>query len=287
MIFTTLIEPMELHALAVNQKISKHNDLLILDTRCSIADPQIGKKLYQEGHVPNAVLVDFDEVVTGHFPASRGRHPMPDRETFRENMGKLGVDSKKQIVVYDQGGLGFASRVWYQLRWLGLEKAAVLNGGMKAWLKAGLPVSIAAAVPSAGRIDDADPLEVPVPMKVLQDNLTSKEFLVMDARSNSRFHGIGENIDRKAGHIPGSISRSGSESMTKDGAFRPAPELRKEFLALMEGRKPNQIIHSCGSGVNATISLLAMDYAGLFGSRLYPGSWSEWIEDDNNPISCD
>lgn len=287
MIYTTLMNVQELHAILVNQKITgKKAPLCVLDCRCSIGNPDIGIELYKEGHIPGAVLCDFDRVVTGKVCHGTGRHPMPDRETFIKNMEALGVSSDKQIVLYDQGGLGFATRLWFQLRWIGLEKVAVLDGGYQAWVNQKFPVSTEPAVPEAGEIKANAPLEIPTEMKTVQDNLNTREYLVVDARSDSRFHGIGETIDKKAGHIPGSVCRPGSMNFNKDGTFKSPVKLRKEFLELLDGKKPSQIINSCGSGVNASVNLFAMDMCGLVGSHLYTGSWSQWIDDESNPIAC-
>ena len=287
MIYTTLMNVQELHSILVNQKISgKKAPLCILDCRCSIANPEIGIKLYREGHIPGSVFCDFDRVVTGPVSHGTGRHPMPDKSLFIQNMEALGVGSDKQIVLYDPGALGFATRLWYQLRWIGLEKVAVLDGGYQAWINHKYPISTEPTAPKPDKINMSESLETPIGMKAVQTNLTTCEYLVVDARPESRFHGIGETIDKKAGHIPGSVSRPGSMNFNKDGTFKSPVELRKEFLALLDGKKPDQIINSCGSGVNATVNLFAMDYCGLVGSQLYAGSWSQWIDEDSNPITC-
>ena len=251
MIFTTLIEPRELHAFMLNQKVSGNRNIIILDCSCSIADPELGIKLYAKEHIPGAVLVDFDRYVTGKVAQGTGRHPMPDRETFRQSMKYFGIRPDRQVVLYDQGGLGFATRFWYELRWLGLENVCVLDGGMTAWKEENLPVTDKPTEPlKDGKIPELEPLEVPVPMETVQDNLKTKEYLEVDARPALRFQGIGETIDHKAGHIPGAVNRPGSENFLPDGRFKPAPVLREEFLKLLDGRAPDKVINSCGSGVN-------------------------------------
>ena len=285
MIFTTLIEPRELHTFMLNQKVSGNSNIIILDCSCSIADPELGLKLYVKEHISGAVLVDFDRYVTGKVAHGTGRHPMPDRETFRKSMEYFGIRPDRQVVLYDQGALGFATRFWYELRWLGLENVCVLDGGFTAWKKEKLPVTDKLTEPlKDGKIPELEPLEVPVPMKTVQDNLKTKEFLEVDARPALRFQGIGETIDHKAGHIPGAVNRPGSENFLPDGRFKPAPVLREEFLKLLDGRTPDKVINSCGSGVNASATLFAMDLSGLYGSKLYVGSWSQWIDDDANPV---
>ena len=286
MIFTTLIEPRELHAFMLNQKVSGNRNIIILDCSCSIPDPELGIKLYAKEHIPGAVLVDFDRYVTGKVAQGTGRHPMPDRETFRQSMKYFGIRPDRQVVLYDQGGLGFATRFWYELRWLGLENVCVLDGGMTAWKEENLPVTDKPTEPlKDGKIPELEPLEVPVPMETVQDNLKTKEYLEVDARPALRFQGIGETIDHKAGHIPGAVNRPGSENFLPDGRFKPAPVLREEFLKLLDGRAPDKVINSCGSDVNASANLFAMDLSGLYGSKLYVGSWSQWIDDDANPVA--
>lgn len=287
MVFTTLIEPQELHTLILNEKVSKTNNLVLLDCSCSIAEPDIGEKNYKEGHIPSAVFLDFDKYVTGAVHKGTGRHPMPNREEFIKNMNHFGVRTDRQVVLYDQGGLGFATRLWYELRWLGLERVAVLDGGLKAWKAENLPLTGTASAPLGdGNLTEMKPLETPAPMSLVQENLKTKEYLVVDARPEKRFHGIGETIDHKAGHIPGAVCRPGSECFAADGKFKKPEELRKEFLSLLDGRDPKHLINSCGSGVNASVNLFAMAYCGLHGSLLYPGSWSQWIDYPENPV-CD
>jgi thiosulfate/3-mercaptopyruvate sulfurtransferase len=99
--------------------------------------------------------------------------------------------------------------------------------------------------------------------------------LVLDARTPERFQGLTEPIDPVAGHIPGARNRLFKANLTADGRFRPAQELRQAFIDVLGTAKPAQVVHQCGSGVSACSNLLAMEIAGLYGSRLYPGSWSE------------
>ena len=161
----------------LNQKVSGNSNIIILDCSCSIADPELGLKLYVKEHIPGAVLVDFDRYVTGKVAHGTGRHPMPDRETFRKSMEYFGIRPDRQVVLYDQGGLGFATRFWYELRWLGLENVCVLDGGFTAWKEEKLPVTDKLTEPlKDGKIPELEPLEVPVPMKTVQDNLKTVSY---------------------------------------------------------------------------------------------------------------
>ena len=109
--------------------------------------------------------------------------------------------------------------------------------------------------------------------------------LVVDARSPERFRGDTEPIDPVAGHIPGAVNRPFTANLTPEGTFKPAALLRSEFSALMNERAPFAVVHQCGSGVTAAHNLLAMTIAGFAGSRLYPGSWSEWCADPKRPVA--
>jgi thiosulfate/3-mercaptopyruvate sulfurtransferase len=108
---------------------------------------------------------------------------------------------------------------------------------------------------------------------------------VVDARSAERYRGESEPIDPVAGHIPGARNRLYKENLDASGRFKPAATLRAELTALLDDRRPDQIVHQCGSGVSACHNILAMEIAGLTGSRLYPGSWSEWCADPSRPVA--
>ena len=108
---------------------------------------------------------------------------------------------------------------------------------------------------------------------------------MIDARASGRYAGIGETIDPVGGHIPGALNRPFTENLNKDGTYKAPEVLAKEFAALLGNRSPKQIVHQCGSGVSACHNILAMEIAGLAGSRLYPGSWSEWCQDAKRPVA--
>jgi thiosulfate/3-mercaptopyruvate sulfurtransferase len=108
---------------------------------------------------------------------------------------------------------------------------------------------------------------------------------VIDARAAERYRGEIEPIDPIAGHIPGAVNRPYTENLTPQGTFQPAPKLRAECQALLDKSPPESVVHQCGSGVTACHNVLAMSVAGMPGSRLYPGSWSEWIADPEHPVA--
>jgi thiosulfate/3-mercaptopyruvate sulfurtransferase len=170
------------------------------------------------------------------------------------------------------------------MQWLGHSKAAVLDGGMQAFVRAG--GSLTQALPkSVSRDFVIQPGASAVDAGFVLRNLASNEALVVDARSPDRFRGENETLDPVGGHIPGARNRFFRNNLERDGSFKLPAVLREEFLEVLDGRPAAEIIHQCGSGVTACHNLLAMEVAGLSGSRLYPGSWSEWCADQSRPVA--
>ena len=203
-------------------------------------------------------------------------------------MARVGVGHDTQVVAYDGQGGVYASRFWWMMRWIGHENVAVLDGGIGAWLKAGFAVSTAR--PSFdSQLLTPTPLDdgMTVDAESLMRNFDGVDLQVLDARSAERFAGHNETLDPVAGHIPGAINRFFQLNLdTQTGCFKTREVLRMEFDALLGNANAKEIVHQCGSGVTACHNLLAMEIAGLRGSRLYPGSWSEWCSDPSRPIVC-
>jgi thiosulfate/3-mercaptopyruvate sulfurtransferase len=198
-------------------------------------------------------------------------------------MSSIGVDATKQVVAYDSGTSTYSARLWWMLRWLGHRNAAVLDGGFRAWEAAVQPVTTEVPMKKPSRFVPS-PSESPVSVDALAAHRGEPDYSLLDARGADRFRGENETIDPVAGHIPGSKSRPFTTNLNKDQTFKDRETLRAEFEAALGSLKPEKIVHTCGSGVTACNNLLAMEYAGLTGSRLYPGSWSEWSADPSRPI---
>jgi thiosulfate/3-mercaptopyruvate sulfurtransferase len=258
---------------------------VIVDVRHDLGAPDAwGADEYRRGHLPGARFAHVDRDLSGPKTGANGRHPLPSPEAAAATFGRLGIDASTQVVAYDQGPGSYAARLWWMLRWLGHDAVAVLDGGFAAWTRDGQPVTTEVPAPRSASFV-ARPRTIAVDVGAVAANLASGSKLVIDARGRERFRGDVEPIDKVAGHIPGSINRPYTLNLTADGTFRPAGELRAEFGALIGGRAPESIVHSCGSGVTACHNLLAMEHAGLTGARLYPGSWSEWSADPARPIA--
>lgn len=261
-------------------------DLRLLDCRYQLSDPLLGRLAYLEGHVPGAVYADLETDLSGPVQGSGagGRHPLPDPHALAAWLGAAGIGNGSRVLCYDDPGAGggyFASRAWWLLRWLGHREVYVLNGGWPAYRKAGGPVSTdepehapATFVPDVQRDLVADAGEV---------EHRAGNVLLLDSRAPNRYRGETEPIDRKAGHIPGAVNRPFVNALNADGTYRDADALREH---LNTGGAP--VIAYCGSGVSATPNLLANEIAGVplgAQSRLYPGSWSDWISDDTREIA--
>ena len=278
MIYSTLIE-----AGTLNAHLSDP-DWVVVDCRFNLMDTEAGRRAYREAHIPGARYAHLDEDLSGPINPHSGRHPLPDPQRLAGTLGGWGIAAQTQVVAYDDGNGALAARLWWLLRWLGSERCAVLDGGIAAWRERGLPLSTAIPTPTPvifkGRADQ----DLWVDTAAVLSNIDSGENLLIDARAAIRYRGEKEPIDPVAGHVPGAVNLP-LEDNVHDGRFLPPDELRQRFSAMLDGRSPSAIVHMCGSGVSACQNMLAMEVAGLSGSRLYPGSWSEWIRDSARPIA--
>lgn len=259
---------------------------IVFDCRHSLADPDAGHRAYLESHIPGARFLHLDRDLSAPVTGRNGRHPLPDPARFAARLAELGMDRSAQAVVYDDAGGAFAARLWWMLRWLGHESVALLDGGLQQWIDEGHPVTHSLPVFRPGEFS-GPPALAPVTVDELVAELARRRWLVLDARSPERYRGVGETLDPVGGHIPGALNRFFRDNLDSRGRFKSGEELRLEFGALIGNRDPATIVHQCGSGVTACHNLLAMELAGLRGSRLYPGSWSEWCSDPARPMVRD
>ena len=276
--FTTLVSVTELVA---------HLDdphWLVFDCRHDLADTETGRRAYSQSHIPGARFVHLDDDLSQPKTGTNGRHPLPEPGKFCARLAALGMRADTQVVAYDSSGGFYAARLWWMLRWLGHDRAAVLDGGWDAWLKAAAPVSAQLPIVNAGMFKGAA-RDIAVDAQFILDRLGQPHNVVIDARSADRFRGENESLDPVGGHIPGALNRFFKNNLAADGRFKPADELREEFADLLGAVEPAQVVHQCGSGVTACHNLLAMEIAGLNGSKLYPGSWSEWCSNPQRPVA--
>jgi thiosulfate/3-mercaptopyruvate sulfurtransferase len=256
---------------------------VIVDCRHLLSDFDAGRKMYAESHIPGAFFADVENQLSGPKTGVNGRHPMPTPAKFAEFLRRLGVGDSTQVIAYDAGGDMFAARLWFLCKWIGHDAVAVLDGGFAAWTKAGYPVTdVVPEVHAPGTIVAYPRHELLVDAQRVLQNVEACDFTLLDARASDRYAGQNETVDPVAGHIPGARNRWFKDNFEADGRVKPPDKLREEFDAL--GVPPDRIIHQCGSGVSAAVNMLAMEHAGISGSKIYGGSWSEWIADPARPI---
>ena len=286
--FTTLISGDALRA-----ELVSHNNLLLIDVRFDLADPNAGEAGWRAGHLPGAAYLhlerDLSGAKTGRDGEFRGRHPLPARADFAATLGRIGITPASRVVALDAQGGMVAARLWWLLRWMGHANAAVLDGGLAAWIAAGGALAADAPGPAVAPMVDAAPYPERAPLVETIDAQRLAAELgrvrLLDARAGERFRGEFEPLDAAAGHIPGATSRFYRDNLGANDHFKPAAQLRAEFAAVLGGQPASNTVHQCGSGVTACHNLLAMEHAGLTGSKLYPGSWSEWSADASRPVA--
>jgi thiosulfate/3-mercaptopyruvate sulfurtransferase len=281
MIFTTLITAADL--------INEFSDsrLVIVDCRFTLEDPQLGCKQYLESHIPGAVYAHLDEDLCSPIvPGVTGRHPMPSAEQLADKLGDWGINSSSKIVVYDDaGGAIAAARLWWLLGWLGHYAVAVLDGGWQAWLDAGGATRTGEENKSSSSFIPRIKRSRLIETDEILNHLNDPDLLLVDSRAEERYLGEIEPIDPVAGHIPGAILSPHEEVLDAAGFFLPADQLRSHFKQLLGDSSAKNTVFYCGSGVTAAQNILAVAHAGLGHSRLYAGSWSEWITDPSRPIA--
>jgi thiosulfate/3-mercaptopyruvate sulfurtransferase len=256
---------------------------VIVDCRFDLMQPQAGLTAYVAGHIPGALYADLEQGLSGPVTAESGRHPLPDPATFAQRLGRWGIGNASQVVVYDAGNGAYAVRLWWMLRWLGHQAVALLDGGFSAWQVAGLPLSQEIPQPSAVLFEAQLLHDSHVTTSQVNKGIRDGTLCVVDARAAARYAGEIEPIDPVAGHIPTARNYPFEANLDAQGRFLAADQLKDRFAAL--AGKPEQVVHMCGSGVTACHNLLAMEIAGYTGSKLYAGSWSEWIRNPKNPVS--
>ena len=285
MTFTTLI------GAAVLRDRLDRPDLVIIDCRFDLANPEGGRLSFLQGHIPGARYADLNRDLSAPISATSGRHPLPAPADFAVTLQRLRIGPATQVIAYDDSAGAFAARAWWLLRWMGHDAVAVLDGGIKAWIGMGGPLESGEEDPLPATPPSDQRRVPPVNAAAVIDaagvaaRLKDPGFLLIDARAPERFAGSVEPIDSVAGHVAGAVNQPFSANVGADGRFLPAAELRRLWQQRLAGRAPDQVAAMCGSGVTACHNLLSLEVAGLSGAKLYAGSWSEWIRDPTRPIA--
>jgi thiosulfate/3-mercaptopyruvate sulfurtransferase len=255
----------------------------VFDCRHDLMKPDLGERQYREAHIPGALFAHLERDLSAPRAGRGGRHPLPYPGAFLAWLGQQGLRPGDQIVCYDAGSGVIAARLWWMLRWVGHETAAVLDGGLAKWLAEGR-----ATTPDLPRVAHTS-----YPVRLREDSVVGvgfvqerrRDVVLLDARAPARFRGEQEPIDPVAGHIPGALNRFCNDNVGAAGTFKSSDVLKEEFRAIIGDKAPAKVVNYCGSGVSACHNLLAMEIAGLRGAKLYAGSWSDWISDPARPIA--
>lgn len=280
--FDTLITASSLRALQGDAS------LCIVDCRFNLMQPEFGYRQYCEGHIPGAVYADLDRDLAGPVTPTSGRHPLPTVAALTKTLSRLGIGNDTQVVVYDDSNGGLAARCWWLLRWVGLQRVALLDGGLAAWLAEGYELDDSIPQPAPGDFT-AQPSRTGVVTTAEVERLVAGEvtdMILVDARDPARFRGEMEPIDPVAGHVPGALNLPFTANIAPNGRWKPADVLRRQWRDCLADRDPAGVVAMCGSGVTACHLVLSARLAGLPEPRLYVGSWSEWLRDSGRPVAA-
>jgi len=276
----TLVSASELRAMQARGSV------LVVDCRFDLGDASAAERAHASAHLPGAVHAHLDRDLSDLSKKGLGRHPLPDDAAFSAVLARWGWTPRLDVVAYDAaGGALAAARLWWMLRLAGHARVAVLDGGFSAWRDEGLPLESGAVLREATPAQVAFDPDAVVWYEELQRRREVGDLLLMDARAAPRFRGDIEPLDPVAGHVPGAVNRPFQDNLGTDGRFRPRERLRTDFMQLLGAHDPRDVVHMCGSGVTACHNLLAMEHAGLAGSRVFAPSWSGWVGDRTRPVA--
>ncbi|MEN9215944.1 MAG: sulfurtransferase [Gloeomargarita sp. HHBFW_bins_162] len=253
-------------------------EVLIIDCRFDLTQPDWGQTQYNISHIPGAFYLDLNRDLSSPVGQHGGRHPLPDVHTFTAKLNDMGLTSTTLVVAYDQGRLATAARLWWLLRYLGHERVALLNGGWEAYLQGDYPVSSQPPPRRSGNFTPALQTQYCASREAVIAAANNPAILLVDAREARRYRGEWEPIDPMAGHIPGAVNLPWLELLP------PQPYAQK----WQEIYTPHtqEVICYCGSGVTACVNLLTLEWAGYPPGRLYVGGWSDWCSyQPNRPLT--
>ncbi|WP_066257023.1 sulfurtransferase [Neobacillus drentensis] len=258
------------------------NKVKVVDCRFSLAEPEKGSQDYIKGHLPGAVFFDLERDLSSPIQVHGGRHPMPVLEDLITKIETAGIDENTVVVAYDNGEGAYAARLWWLLQYLGHENVYVLDGGFNGWSAANYPIT--QDIPSFDKAEfhysiKPELLATTIEVKDVVEKKSENKVLI-DSREPKRYLGLEETIDKKAGHIPGSINKPWMEGFS-ESRYKNVEKQKQRFSDI----DPNkEIIVYCGSGVTATPNYLALKEAGFEKVKLYVGSFSDWISYENHKI---
>jgi len=262
--------------------LTEHRDEVVLADVRWYLDGRSGRDAYEAGHIPGAVFVELDTVLSEpHADDTEGRHPLPTPERFADGLAQLGIGDGDTVIAYDDAGGVIAARLVWMLRAIGHD-AALLDGGIAAWPAEDLHPDYPRPRPRASFT------AVPWPAERLAqiDEVATTDEVLIDARDRGRFGGGPDQVDPRSGHIPGARNVPTREHLDADARIATPEQLRETF-AQAEIDYGTRVISYWVWGDTACHNLRALVHAGLGPARLYPGSWSEWSRDPERPTETE
>lgn len=263
--YTTLIDVNGLNANLENES------WVIVDCSYDLKEKEKGRDRYLTTHIPGAVFAHVYRDLSGPPMTDKGRHPLPSPMMLIDLFSRLGISDKTQVIAYDDSAGVYASRLWWELNYMGHSAVAVLDGGFEAWTAAGLPTRGGDEKNRRARFEGEPQTDRLVQMEAVLD-----QALLIDSRDAERFAGLAKGSDPIAGHIEGAKNFHYVLNRDEEKKMKPADALQAAFADLLGTTPPEEATFYCGSGISACYNLLAMVHAGLPMGKLYVGSWSEW-----------
>ncbi|TDG15002.1 sulfurtransferase [Seongchinamella unica] len=255
------------------EALREAENVVVVDCRFSLKDPDAGRAAYEAGHIPGACYLDLNRDLSSPVQAHGGRHPLPDAATLARTLADCGIGPQTAVVAYDDSGFAFAARLWWLLRSLGYRSPRLLNGGYAAWLQAGGEVEQGVSRPVAvGDICVDARLRGSCDIDGLAQ-LQGAGALLVDSREPRRYQGLEEPIDPVAGHIPGAVNHPWQGVTDEAGRALDEAGQRAHWGSTLDA--PELVVY-CGSGVTACVNLFSLALLGRDDATLYAGSWSDW-----------
>ncbi|NEP86329.1 MAG: sulfurtransferase [Okeania sp. SIO2C2] len=247
-------------------------DLIIIDCRFSLADPELGQKQYQAGHIPGAFYFDLNQDLSSAVQKHGGRHPLPDPDKLGQKLASIGVKYRETLIVaYDDSRFAFASRLWWLLTYMGHEKVALLDGGFSEWQKK-YPITNEISARQTGFFEPQIQSKMVVDIETVKAKKDLPEVVLVDSRDSDRYLGKHEPIDPIAGHIPGAVNYPWKQVTDENSQAKVSEQVSR----WEEVKSAEEVIVYCGSGVTACVNLWSLKMAGINTGKLYAGSWSDW-----------
>lgn len=258
------------------------SDIVIVDCRFTLGQPDAGRLAYKKAHIPRAVYLDLDKDLSSPLSEHGGRHPLPDINVFTDKLGLAGIDQDKRVVIYDDQGGMVASRLWWMLKYTGHQSVYVMDEGFTAWTQAKFPVTTETPIVIPVRYEPKVQSAMLVDVDTVRRVADHGSAYLIDSREPRRYEGHEEPIDPVAGHIPRAVNYFWKELLDGQGRWISSEDIQKRFAPVP---KDKDVIVYCGSGVSACPNVLALDEAGFERVKLYGGSWSDWVSYPENPVS--